>query len=285
MSAPRRGERPPGDASLLHDVPRAPDLPYLTTEQMVEVDRAMVEDYRIDLVQMMENAGRALAVLARLRFLDGEARGRRVDVFAGTGGNGGGALVAARRLAGWGADVRVYVAADDAVFALVPAHQLGIVRRMGIPVGRPVGPDAAADSGVVAAGSGAVGESSRAAGEIDLVVDGVIGYGLRGSPRGEAAGLIRRAGTQGAPILSLDVPSGLDATSGTVYEPAVAASATLTLALPKQGLRAPAAAEHVGELYVADIGVPPELYSRPPLRLDVGPLFARAEILRIGGGP
>jgi len=257
------------EAAGLRDVPHAPDLPYLTTEQMIEVDRAMVEDYRIELAQMMENAGRALAAFARSRFLRGEARGRRVTVLAGTGGNGGGALVAARRLAGWGADVRVYLTADDAAFAPVPARQLDIVRRLGVPVGR------TADFDAATAGSGI-------AEHVDLVVDGVIGYSLRGAPRGEAAGLIRRAGAPGAPILALDVPSGLDATSGTVFDPAVAATATLTLALPKRGLRAPGAAAHVGALYVADIGVPPELYARPPLRLDVGPLFARAEILRVG---
>ena len=53
------------------------DVPDLTTEQMVEVDRAMIEDYRIELIQMMENAGRNLAHLARTRFLDGDPRGRR----------------------------------------------------------------------------------------------------------------------------------------------------------------------------------------------------------------
>lgn len=275
MSTPPAGRRPsraepaggPAPAGA-PDVPDAPDLPYLTTEQMIEVDRAMVEDYRIELVQMMENAGRALATLARSRFLGGEASGRRVAVLAGTGGNGGGALAAARRLAGWGADVRVYVTADDAAFAPVPAHQLDIVRRMGIPVGRSVDFDA------TVAGSGATAQ-------IELVVDGVIGYNLRGAPRGAAAGLIGRAGAAGAPVVSLDVPSGLDATSGRVFDPAVAATATLTLALPKQGLRAPGAAKHVGDLYVADIGVPPQVYARPPLRLDVGPLFARGEILRI----
>lgn len=239
----------------------APDLPYLTTEQMIEVDRAMVEDYRIDLVQMMENAGRALAGLARTRFLGGDPRGRRVVVLAGTGGNGGGALVAARRLAGWGADVRVTVTGEDAAFSPVPAHQLDIVRRMGIGVGRPVDLDD---------------------GTADLIVDGVIGYSLRGAPRGEAADLIRWTDGHHAPVLSLDVPSGVDAASGTVFDPAVAAAATLTLALPKLGLRAPGTVAHVGELYVADIGVPPALYARPPLRLDVGPVFARAEILRIG---
>ncbi len=74
------------------------EIPYVTTEQMIEVDRAMMEDYRIELIQMMENAGRNLAHLARVRFLDGNPSGKHVVVLSGTGGNAGGALVCARRL-------------------------------------------------------------------------------------------------------------------------------------------------------------------------------------------
>ena len=73
-------------------------IPYLTTQQMIEVDRVMIEDLLIDLPRMMENAGRNLADLARRRFLDGDPRGKSVVVLAGAGGNGGGALVCARRL-------------------------------------------------------------------------------------------------------------------------------------------------------------------------------------------
>ena len=71
-------------------------VPFITTDQMREVDRAMIEDYGISLVQMMENAGRNLAQLARRRFLDGDPRQRHVVVLAGAGGNGGGGLVCAR---------------------------------------------------------------------------------------------------------------------------------------------------------------------------------------------
>ena len=74
------------------------ELPYLTVRQMIEVDKAMVEDFRINLVRMMENAGRGLAHLTRARFLGGDPRGKKVVVLAGTGGNGGGALVCAREL-------------------------------------------------------------------------------------------------------------------------------------------------------------------------------------------
>jgi NAD(P)H-hydrate epimerase len=62
-------------------------VPFLTTEQMAEVDRGMVEDFQILLIQMTENAGRNLAQVARLRFLSGDPRGKRVAVLAGVGGN------------------------------------------------------------------------------------------------------------------------------------------------------------------------------------------------------
>ena len=117
--------------------------------------------------------------------------------------------------------------------------------------------------------------------EFDLVVDAVVGYSLSGPPRGESAHLIDLANELNSPILSLDTPSGVDTTAGVVHEPAVRATATLTLALPKEGLRSPQAAQHVGELYLADIGVPPVAYARHGLERDVGPLFHRSEILRV----
>ena len=238
----------------------ANDVPYLSTDEMIEVDRAMMEDYRIDLVRMMENAGRNLAHLARERFLGGDPRGQRVVVLAGTGGNGGGALVAARRLHNYGAVVSVFVTKPIDEFTPVPGQQLDLLRRVGIAIGF------ARDIGSV--------------GTLDLALDGVIGYSLKGAPRGEAATLIRWANEQAAPVLSLDAPSGVDTTTGTVFGPAVRATATMTLALPKEGLRAQGVESHVGELYLADISVPPELYERF-LGIEVGTVFATSDIVRL----
>ncbi len=240
------------------------EAPWVTAEQMAEVDRAMVEDYGIGLIQMMELAGRHLADLARVRFLGGEAPGRSVLVLAGPGGNGGGALVAARRLASWGARVTVALARDRNGCRDVPAHQLAIVQRLGIPV---------------------LGPGEPPTGTWDLVLDGLVGYSLRGAPRGWTGHLIELANGLEAPVLSLDLPSGVEASSGRVLEPAVRAAATLTLALPKTGLRAPGAAACTGELYLADIGVPPRLYARPPLDLEVPPIFAGGEVVRLASGP
>jgi NAD(P)H-hydrate epimerase len=237
------------------------EVPSLTTEQMIEVDRAMMQDLRIELIQMMENAGRTLAHLARVRFFDGNPRGKKVVVLAGTGGNGGGALVCARRLHTWGAHVQIILTHPPANFTPVPAHQLDIVQRMNIRV--------------TEAGASAKVQSP------ELIVDGLIGYRLQGAPHGTVADLIRWANAQAAPILALDVPSGVDGTSGAVFDPAIRATATMTLALPKAGLFAPAAQVQVGELYLADIGVPPSLYAEPALLLHVGALFAEREILRL----
>jgi NAD(P)H-hydrate epimerase len=232
------------------------DIAWIDTEQMREVDRLMIDEYRIELIQMMENAGRNLAHLGRTRFLGGRPAGKRVVVLAGPGGNGGGGLVCARRLHNWGARAAVYTAAGETVG--VAGHQLDILRRMEVAVGT---------------ADGLSDETS-----VDLIVDAIIGYGLSGPPREPAATMIRWANAHDGPTLSLDTPSGLGSTSGIVHDPTVCATATMTLALPKHGL---AGAERVvGELYLADIGVPPALYSR--LGLEVGPLFEREEILRIG---
>jgi NAD(P)H-hydrate epimerase len=228
---------------------------------MREVDRAMIEDYRIELIQMMENAGRVLAGLARSRFLGGNVFDRSVLVLCGAGNNGGGGLVCARRLHCWGARVRVITTKPQEEFRGVPEHQLDIVDRLGIPITDMHGPTILS--------------------EVDLVVDAIIGYGLSGPPRESAARLIRLGNDYGAPILSLDAPSGLDVSTGTALEPTMRATATLTLAIPKVGLRAPEAAAYIGELYLGDISVPPELYAGHGLAYDVGPIFAREEVVRV----
>ena len=110
----------------------------------------------------------------------------------------------------------------------------------------------------------------------DLVLDALIGYGLRGNPTGATADLIRLANSHQAPILALNAPSGLDTTSGRAYDPCIRAAATMTLALPKTGLQGTAT---VGELYLAGISVPSILYDT--LGLDLGPLFAAGPLLRL----
>lgn len=237
------------------------EIPYLTADQMVEVDRLMVEEYGIHLIQMMENAGRNLAQLARNRFLDGNANGKHVVVLAGSGGNGGGAMVCARHLHNWGAEVTVVLTKGVQDLTGTIKHQGEILQRMDVEI--------------------AAIEDIKEIPQWDLIVDGIIGYSLQGAPRGGAAEMIRWANERKSPILALDLPSGLNASTGEVLEPTIRAAATMTLALPKEGLRR-AGKNVVGELYLADIGVPAELYARTPLNLQVRHLFNKEQILQLG---
>ncbi|GAB4270275.1 MAG: hypothetical protein Kow0080_14580 [Candidatus Promineifilaceae bacterium] len=243
--------------------PRLAELPpFVTTAQMVEVDRLMIEVFRIELVQMMENAGRNLARLANGRFLQHNPLNKQIVVLAGTGGNGGGALVAARHLHNMGAQVHVVITKPASQFTAVPAHQLDILQRIGLPIHHAAQWDDTAVSP-------------------HLILDGIIGYSLKGAPHGTAAALIHWTQSQSAPILSLDTPSGIDTTTGHAFTPAIRATATMTLALPKEGLRSPNVIAYIGELYLANISVPPELYTAPTLQLTVAPLFTQSDIVRL----
>jgi NAD(P)H-hydrate epimerase len=110
-----------------------------------------------------------------------------------------------------------------------------------------------------------------------LILDAMLGYGSRGDPRSPVKDWIIRANASGVPILSLDSPSGLDTTTGKPGQPCIRAKATMTLALPKTGLFAAEAGNYVGKIYLADIGVPPELYQR--IGLEFEPLFSEGSIL------
>jgi len=232
----------------------------VSVDQMREVDRLMTEEVGISLQQMMENAGRCLAVHAR-GMLGGDARGRQVVVLAGRGGNGGGGLAGARRLSVWGAAVTVVLAQSPNDMRGVPRQQLTILEWIGIPV-------RLAAHGMADLFTGA-----------DLVIDALIGYSLRGAPAEPVAALIRAANASGRPMLALDLPSGLDGDSGEASDPTIRSTETLTLALPKRGLLAPAARPWVGQLHLADISVPEKVYRR--LGLTVGPIFARSDIIPI----
>lgn len=231
-------------------------IPALTTAQMIEVDRAMIEDYHIELIQMMENVGRSFAELAR-RQMGETVKGYSVVVFCGSGNNGGGGMTAARRLHNWGANVIVALTKSADELRGIPAHQLDILRRMKIPIV----------------------DSFSLPSSPSLILDAIIGYSLSGPPRGVAADFIRWANMQDVPVLSLDIPSGLDVTSETAHDPTIRATATLTLALPKHGLLNPRSSEFVGDLYLADISVPAELYAN--MGITVPPLFTESDIVRV----
>lgn len=208
-------------------------IPAVTAAEMAEIDRIAIEEIGPNLFQMMENAGRnlAMAVLERL----GTHR-KDVVVLAGTGSNGGGGICAARHLANRGVSVTL-VMSDASVLGDVASQQLSVYRG--------TGGDEAAPA-----------EVGRLAGHV--VVDALIGYRLDGPARGAVADIMEAVDTTDAFVIALDVPSGIDSTTGEPTGPFIPADLTVTLALPKTGLDHP----DCGLLEVADIGIPHEVYRR-----------------------
>lgn len=218
------------------------EVPAVTNEQMVEVDRVAIEDTGPDLLQMMENAGRNLAEQA-IANLGESWRAANIVVLAGTGGNGGGGIRGARHLANRGAQVQLCLASPDG---------LGAAARWQRHIFQATpGPEVDIHS--------LTGSNEP----VDIILDALIGYDLQGAPRGNVLRLIQWANGAAAPILTLDIPSGVNATSGETPGDYIKASCTLTLALPKTGLLP----EHTGNLILADIGIPPGAYAWETLKL------------------
>jgi NAD(P)H-hydrate epimerase len=205
------------------------DVPAVTAAEMRQIDRIAVEEVGLALLQMMENAGRDLATAV--------IRGtpRRVTVLAGNGGNGGGGLACARHLANHDVPVSVVLDRHPDELDGAAAHQHATLAEMEVPV--TVGSDPVRDADGV-------------------VVDALVGYGLSGPLGGPAADLVE-AIPDSADLVSLDVPSGVDATTGDTPGVAVDPDLTVTLALPKTGLD-----PERYRLLLADIGIPAVVYHR-----------------------
>ena len=209
-------------------------VPSVTAVEMAEVDRVAVEEFGLGIIQMMEHAGRTLSRIAI------ESDADRITVVAGGGGNGGGGLACARHLAARDRLHRVVLDRSPATYEGAPATQLRLLERMDIEL-----VDAAATPD----------DSAAAITDADRIIDALIGYGLTGPPRGIAAELIAAIESAAAPVTALDIPSGVDATTGEAAGAVVTPGTTVTLAVPKSGLLP---LDH--RLVCADLGVPAGVY-------------------------
>jgi NAD(P)H-hydrate epimerase len=206
----------------------------MSSAALRQADEQARSQFGIEPIQLMEVAGWQVARFVD-DFVDG-VRGKRIIVVAGSGNNGGDALVAARFLHQRGAIVRA---------STVPARDPdSLAARQALTIGRlglqmleaPQGIDPSAD----------------------VIVDGLFGIGIRLPLRDPAPRIIDAMNASHVPIVAIDVPSGLDADGGAGGESAVRAAATITLVAPKTGLRGSA---NAGRVVVADIGMPVAVFS------------------------
>jgi NAD(P)H-hydrate epimerase len=155
-----------------------------------------------------------------------------IVILTGPSGNGDDALVCAKWLKLWSYEPVALLSRPVDKLKPVTVHQLNVWEKFG---------------GVI---------KDDFPEQTDLVIDGLLGYSLKGNPRGRTAELIEWTNTQNCPVLALDVPSGLDTTSGEAKNPCIKANIIILFELMKQGLLAPKAQQFVGELRLVDIGFP-----------------------------
>lgn len=209
-------------------------LPGLNTSQMIEVDRIMMNDLRVPIELMMEQAGFNLARLA-LELSDPSASSFRVVV--GTGNNGGGGLVAARRLGGWGYRTEVILPRSKNLLREIPAIQLKRAVNAGVTIIN--------------------GIPAQSSDRKSIILDAYLGYGFK-PRRDDISESVYAYLRSESSVVSLDVPSGLDSTSGESYSQ-LKPVATMSIAFLKNG-HLLSSEELTGELFVADIGVPLAVY-------------------------
>jgi NAD(P)H-hydrate epimerase len=213
----------------------------ITPDEMRAIEER-AERLDVSRLQLMENAGKAVAdFIARM-----DPAGMRVVVVAGTGNNGGDGFVVARHLAAYGSLVRVFLLGrDEEVKTPEASHNLRILRQMKRSVELCTLSDASF-----------LDRLRQALAEADVIVDAIFGTGIRGQLREPHASVIAMINASRAYRIAVDVPSGLDPLTGEVCGTAVRADATITFHRAKRGLFA--RQDLVGELLVANIGIPPE---------------------------
>ncbi|MCH7770129.1 MAG: NAD(P)H-hydrate epimerase, partial [Bacteroidetes bacterium] len=212
-----------------------------TKEQMMEVDKIAVEETGPNLFQMMENAGRNLAITS-IEFILKSSLDKRIMIFTGTGGNGGGGICAARHLLNHSYKP-IVILSNEEKMQEIPAYQLGIFEKAGgqiIPIEKVKDVNA------------------------DLIIDAIIGYSLISAPRGNVLEMINFINRNNIPTISLDIPTGVLVTSGENPGEFVKPEITLTLALPKTGLYP----DKCGEIILADVGIPKVVYEKIGLKYN-----------------
>jgi len=213
----------------------------LNTDQMREADRRTIEDIGIPSVVLMENAGRQAVAAMEAAFED--LATSRVGVICGRGNNGGDGFVVARTLIQRGIETMVFLLGSVAEIRGDARTNLEILGRIGLTV-------------VEITDAQEWELHSTEISECDVIVDAILGTGFRGRLSGLLETVVADVNSLSAPIVSIDLPTGVSADTQVLEGEAIDASMTVTLAAPKIPLVFPPADSHAGDLVIADIGIP-----------------------------
>ena len=231
--------------AMLLGVLSAIKTPFLTRDQVREVDRRATAEYGVPSIVLMENAGRGLAE-GVLRLGAGLPGGQTVVICCGKGNNAGDGFVLARHLDLRGVPVRVLIWGNPTELKGEAATNYQIIARSGVHIE------------VFRTGH----DSQRLGRHLDdasWIVDALLGTGATGAPRPPLDAVIRQLNDHAAPKIAVDLPSGLDCDTGVAADPTITAAHTMTFVAHKPGFLVPGAERYTGEVHVLDIGAPRKL--------------------------
>ncbi len=219
----------------------------MSRDEVRAFDSWAINEVGLPGVVLMENAGRSCAELIKEKLTGIESQ--MVCIFCGTGNNGGDGYVIARHLLKSGCTVTVVICGDRNKIKGDAKINLDVLEKLGGPVEQLDMKDADIPGRVEAFIGGA-----------DMVVDGIFGTGLKGQLKDGYKILIKSINALNYPVLSVDIPSGLDCDTGKVLGAAIKAKYTVTFAAVKRGFTlTESVSEYTGEIFVASIGVEPNL--------------------------
>ncbi len=225
----------------------------VTTQEMREIDRKTIAS-GVPSLELMENAGRSVARAIKSHYAP--LRGKRVSIFCGKGNNGGDGLVVARLLVKERTRIRVFLLARKEELKKDPKINLRRALKEGIET-------------IEIDTSQRLKRFGQEIKESDLIVDAILGTGIKGAAQGLEAQTIEFINTLEKPVVSVDIPSGVEGSTGKVSGEAVRADLTITFGLPKIGLVVYPGAEYVGELEVACIGIPKKFLEDKRIKVNL----------------
>ena len=216
----------------------------MTRQEVRAFDSWAINTLGIPGVVLMENAGRSCAKFIEDKIA--EVADPKVCIFCGTGNNGGDGYVIARHLLNSGINVTVVISGDRTKIKGDAKINLDILESMGLSIEQ-LNPT---DDNIV--------EKIRAlTDKADMVVDSLLGTGLKGQLSEQYIRLIESINARSCPILAVDIPSGLDCDTGRPLGAAIEADYTVTFVAVKKGFTAAQTAKYTGEIFIASIGVVP----------------------------
>ncbi|MCM8808567.1 MAG: NAD(P)H-hydrate epimerase [Candidatus Omnitrophica bacterium] len=214
----------------------------LTKKEIMRIEKETMEKFGISNLILMENAGRESFYIIKKELKN--IKNRKFFVFCGKGNNGGDGFVLSRYLFNYGVDVKVFYFGEISNFTEISLINFNILKKLKIDIER----------------INVLKLKNMNIGSADVVIDAILGIGIKGIIEGEMKDVIEFINKNSNFIISIDIPSGLDADTGEIYGICVKSNLTISMGFLKKGFFIGKGPEYTGKIKIADIGFPKFYY-------------------------